>query len=196
MAHEKNRQSQGGPKGDEAETPENLGETVETSAAAQEERRQEIELLERIRQELEQAKDRALRAQAELENYRKRTARDMEAQLRYANLPLVRDLLPVLDNIRRTIEAAEKSPDVAALVDGLKLVDRQFETALQQHHVTRIGDLDQPFDPNWHEAVMQQPSDQYPPNTVVQVVQPGYQLHDRVVRPSSVIVSGAMPDEQ
>ena len=162
-------------------------------AAAEQEREREIDLLDQIRAELEEAKDRALRSQAELENYRKRIARDMDNQLRYADLPLVRDLLPVMDNISRTIDAAEKAHDLTALLDGLKMVQRQFELVLDQHHCTLIGALEQPFDPHRHEAVMQQPSDKFPPNTVVQVVEPGYQLHDRVVRPSRVIVSTAPP---
>jgi len=159
------------------------------------ERAREIDLLDRIRAELEEAKDRALRAQAELENFRKRAARDLESQLRYANLPLIRDLLPVFDNVQRSLEAAEKTQDIAGLLDGLKMVQRQFEAVLAQHHCTRIAAFEQPFDPHRHEAVMQQPSDKFPPNTVLQVIQSGYQLHDRVVRPSRVIVSAAAPQQ-
>jgi len=145
--------------------------------------------LELLRHELEQAKDRVLRGQAELENYRKRAARELQEQARYANLPLMRDLLPALDNLDRAIEAAEKTHDVASLLEGVKMVSRQIEDVLQKHHCARIEALNEPFDPHLHEAISQQPSDEHPPGTVVHVTQPGFQLHDRVVRPSQVIVS-------
>jgi len=144
-----------------------------------------------LREELEAAKDRVLRSQAELENYRKRVAREMQDLHRYANLPLMRDLLPVLDNINRAIEAAEKTHDTASLLDGVKMVAQQFAGVFEKHDCTEIRAQDQPFDPHRHEAISQQPSDDHPPGTVVTVAQTGYQLHDRVVRPSQVVVSKA-----
>ena len=116
-------------------------------------------LLEQLRTDLEAARDRVLRSQAELENYRKRAAREIEENRRYAELPLIRDLLPVLDNIERAIAAAEKSQDVAVLLDGIKLVARQFEEVLARHHCQRIGALHLPFDPHLHHAISQQPSE-------------------------------------
>ena len=110
------------------------------------------------------------------------------------NLPLMHDLLPVLDNIERAIAAADKTHDVAVLLEGMKLVARQFEEIFQRHHCQRIGALHLPFDPHLHHAISQQPSDEFPPNTVVIVAQPGFQLYDRVVRPSQVIVS-RVPDD-
>ena len=141
--------------------------------------------------ELHQAKDLALRTQAELENYRKRAARETQEQRRYANLPLMRDLLPVLDNMARAIEAAEKTHDTAGLLEGVKMVARQLEEALQRHDCVPISALNQPFDPHLHEAISQQPSDEHPAGTVVLETQTGFQLHQRVVRPSKVIVSTA-----
>ena len=116
-----------------------------------------------MRAELEAAKDRELRGQAELDNYRKRAAREIDENRRYANLPLLRDLLPVLDNVERAIEAAEKTQDVAALLDGFKMVAQQFEEVLGRHHCQRIEALHLPFDPHVHHAVMQQPSDELRP---------------------------------
>jgi molecular chaperone GrpE len=139
--------------------------------------------------ELAAAKDRELRAHAELDNYRKRAARELDEQHRYANLSLLRDLLPVLDNVDRAIEAAEKNADANALLAGFKMVSQQLGDVLTRHHCTRIEALHTPFDPNVHHAVMQQPSEEHPANTVLMVTQNGYQLHDRVVRPSQVIVS-------
>jgi molecular chaperone GrpE len=153
-------------------------------------------LLDQLRADLEEAKDRVLRSHAELENYRKRAAREIEDHRRYANLPLIRDLLPVLDNVERAMAAAEKTQDVAGLLEGVKLVAKQFEDALEKHHCLRIGALHQPFDPNLHHAISQQETDEFPPGTVVLVTQPGFQLHDRVVRPSQVIVSTSKETEE
>ncbi|MBN2580497.1 MAG: nucleotide exchange factor GrpE [Pirellulales bacterium] len=149
---------------------------------------------EKLSAELEQAQDRFLRLQAELENYRKRSARDFQEQLRYANMGLLRDLLPVLDNAYRAIEAAEKGSDGTALLDGFRLLARQLESVLTRHHCEKIEALDAPFDPHLHEAISQQPSADHPPQTVILVTQDGYRLHDRVVRPSQVIVS-SIPKE-
>lgn len=148
--------------------------------------------LAQLRAELEEMKDRALRAAAELDNYRKRAQRDLQDALRYANMPLLRDLLPVLDNVHRALDAAEKIPNTGPLLEGIKLVAQQLESVLARHDCQPIDALHSPFDPNLHEAVMQQPSAAHPPNTVLAVVQRGYRLHDRVVRPSQVIVS-ALP---
>lgn len=145
--------------------------------------------LGRLRQELGEANDRVLRAQADLENYRRRAQREMAETVRYATVPLLKDLLPVMDNVQRAIEAAEKSGDADSLLQGFKMVASQLETALNAHHCQKIEALHQPFDPNKHEAVQQQPNDKFPPQTVVVVLQEGYQLHDRVIRPSQVIVS-------
>ena len=142
-----------------------------------------------LRAEVAAAKNRELRALAELDNYRKRASRDAQEQLRYAQLPLMRDVLPVLDNVRRAIEAAEKTHDTAALLEGIKLVAQQLEDALRRHHCVPIPALHTPFDPNVHEAILQQPSAEVPANTVLQEVRSGYLLFDRVVRPSQVIVS-------
>jgi molecular chaperone GrpE len=168
-------------------------ESAASSEAAEE------NLLDQLRTDLEAAKERVLRSQAELENYRKRAAREIEEHRRYANLPLMHDLLPVLDNIERAIAAAEQSAtsgkgqDVAGLLEGVKLVARQFEETFARHHCLRIGALHMPFDPHLHHAISQQVTDEFPPNTVVLVAQPGFQLYDRVVRPSQVLVSRA-PD--
>ena len=145
----------------------------------------------RLQAELEAAKDSALRCHAELDNVRKRAARELQEALRYADMSLLRDLLPVLDNVDRAVEAAANNADAAALLDGFRIVRQQIEEVLGRHHCVRIEALHAPFDPNVHHAVMQQPSDEHPANTVLTVTQDGYQLHDRVVRPSQVIVSVA-----
>ncbi len=147
------------------------------------------EQMVKLRSDLEDASERVLRAQAELENYRKRARRELEDERRYAAMPLLRDLLPVLDNIQRAIEAGEKSTQAAGLLDGVKLVAQSLTSVLAKHDCKRIEALGEPFDPAFHEAISQQPVADKEPNTVVLVAQDGYLLHDRVVRPAQVIVS-------
>lgn len=151
--------------------------------------------LEQLRADLREATDRVLRAQADLENYRKRARRELEEERRYANLPLLRDLLPVVDNIQRAIAAAEKSPEGGGLLDGIRMVASSLEATLARHHCKRIVALREPFDPAVHEAIAQQPAADVPPHTVVAVAQDGYLLYDRVVRPSQVVVSILPPSD-
>jgi molecular chaperone GrpE len=146
--------------------------------------------------QLQEANQKALRAGAELENFRKRAQREMADERRYAVLPLVRDLLAVLDNLNRAIEttltrrASEGVNDPnASLLEGVKMVAAQFEAVLKQHGCTPIETVGTPFDPNQHQAIAQEPSDQYPAGTITRAAQIGYKLHDRVVRPAQVFVS-------
>lgn len=176
--HETNEAT--GAQKNEAVTMQGLAEEAVDSAKA---------TVTELREEAAAARDRALRAQAELDNYRKRVRKEMEDERRYAQLPLLSDLLPVIDNMQRAILAAEKSSDASGLLAGFKMVVEQLEGVLARHQCQRIEALHQPFDPNFHAAVMLQPSSEYAANTVVQVTQEGYRLHDRVIRPAQVIVS-------
>ena len=144
---------------------------------------------EGLQARLEKAEDRALRLQAELENYRKRAEREIQEVRRYSDLPLMRELLPVLDNMNRVIDAAEQAHDVESLLEGVKIVVRQLQDVLSRHHCVEIEALAEPFDPHRHEAMFQEPSDEHPPGTVLRVMQVGYELHGRVVRPSQVVVA-------
>ena len=139
--------------------------------------------------ELNVQKDRVLRAHAEMENLRQRQSRELTDERRYGAISLMRDILPVVDNIDRAIEAAEKSGDGGPLLEGFQLVRQQLVTALAQHGCEPINALGQPFNPDIHAAILQQPSPDHPAGHVMLVTQPGYTLHDRVVRPASVIVS-------
>ena len=150
---------------------------------------------EQLREELGQNADRLLRLQAEMQNLRDRTSREITDVRRYASLPLLRDLLPVVDNMTRAIESAENSEETGSLLEGFQMVRQQLLTTLQQHHCTEIEALGQPFDPNLHEAILQQPSDEHLAGVVIMVTQPGYQLHDRVVRASQVIISTGPADK-
>ena len=151
---------------------------------------------DQLRDELSQATDRALRLQAEMENLRNRTNREIGEARRYAALPLMRDLLPVVDNINRALESAENAHSTEGLLEGCQLVRQQLLDVLAGHGCQVIAAASEPFDPNLHEAISQQPSDEHPRNTVVLVTQDGYQLHDRVIRPTQVIVSSGPADAE
>ena len=151
--------------------------------------------LAKLRSELEVANDLILRAQAELENFRKRSRREIVEERRYATLPLLRDVLPVVDNLKRAIESATDANSFAGLLEGVKLVASQLDTVLTQHDCQLIDALEAEFDPHFHEAISQIPSQECPAGKVVHVSQVGYRLHDRVVRPSQVVVSTGPPAE-
>jgi len=145
--------------------------------------------VESLRAERDQALDQAIRAHAELDNYRKRVSRELEQAARYQMLPLIRDLLPALDNLSRTIQAAGQTTNVDDLVKGAEMILGHFNQVLASHSTKPIEAVGQPFDPNLHEAIQQLPSEEYPPGTVIQDVELGYMLHDRVIRPTKVIVA-------
>jgi molecular chaperone GrpE len=145
--------------------------------------------LEALRTELAEAGDRTLRLQAEFENYRKRAQRDAAEERKYAALPLISDLLGVLDNLDLALQAAEKSGGDKALVDGVRMLAGMFTAVLAQHHCKRIEGVGLPFDPNLHQAIGQEPSNDVSAGHITRVMRYGYQLHDRVVRPSDVFVS-------
>jgi len=146
-----------------------------------------------LAQELDAANDRVLRAQAELENFRKRARRELDDQRRYANLPLLGDMLPVLDNLNRAVEAAEQTDATSGLLEGVKMVSAQMLTVLEQHGCRPIEALGVAFDPNLHEAIGKEPSESSPEGVVTRVTRVGYQLHDRVVRPPQVLISAGLP---
>jgi molecular chaperone GrpE len=131
------------------------------------------------------------RTQADFENYRKRAQRDLDQERRYLHSTFAQDLLPVLDNLDRATAAAKQAGESGPLVQGVTLVQQQLLDMLRRHGVTRIDALGQPFDPNRHQAVMQQPSGEQPPGTVLQVLEDGFMIHDRVLRPAGVVVSTA-----
>jgi molecular chaperone GrpE len=127
------------------------------------------------------------RLAAEFENYRKRAAREQERLVAHAHERLVRELLPVLDDLERALEAAERHEE-AALVDGVRLVERSLRNALEKEGLVEI-EADGAFDPHVHEALLTQAREDAEPGSVVEVLQRGYRLGDKVVRPARVIVA-------
>jgi molecular chaperone GrpE len=139
---------------------------------------------------LKAAETEVLKSHAEVENFRKRLQRDAEQQLRYANVPLIRDLLDVIDNLKRAREAgANDTGNGSALLEGVQMVTQQLTNVLNKFACKPIESQGKPFDPNFHEAIAQMPSAEVPAGCVLQEVAVGYVLHDRVIRPSQVIVS-------
>jgi molecular chaperone GrpE len=128
---------------------------------------------------------------ADFENYQKRSQRDLATERRYAQTPLAGDLLPALDNLERAIDAAQKAGESGALVQGVAMVQSQLLDVLRRHGVIRIEAQGQPFDTNLHQAIMEQPTSDFPPQTVLQVLEQGYRIHERVLRPARVIVARA-----
>ncbi len=128
------------------------------------------------------------RTRAEFANYQKRARAQADADRTYAVVPLAVDLIAVLDNFERAVDAA-RAADAPAIVEGLEMVHKQLMGALGKHGVEPISALGQPFDPNQHEALIQQPDDQHPEGTVVAELGKGYRLLDRVLRPTKVAVS-------
>ena len=127
------------------------------------------------------------RVQADFENYRKRSVREQERLVAHAHERLVRELLPILDDLERALEAAERHEE-AQLVEGVKLVEKSLRASLAKEGLAEI-DTDGPFDPHVHEALLTQPSDASASGSILEVVQRGYRFGDRVVRPARVIVA-------
>ena len=127
---------------------------------------------------------------ADFDNARKRMLRDAEVARKYATEPLARDLIEALDSLDRALDAANRAGDTGPLAAGVSATAAKFLDALKRHGVTRIecapGAV---FDPNLHEAVSQQPGTAFPPGAVAQVLQHGFLIHDRVLRPASVVVA-------
>jgi molecular chaperone GrpE len=129
------------------------------------------------------------RTRADFENYQKRSQRELSNERRYWHGTLALDLLPMLDNFERAVAAAKQAGETGPLVQGVAMIQSQVLDVLRRHGITRIEAQGQQFDPNLHQAVMQQPSAEQAPNTVLQVLEQGFMLHDRVLRPARVIVA-------
>jgi len=136
--------------------------------------------------------DRFLRASAELDNFRKRTARLRHDSREEALRDVLLQVAPLLDNMRRAL--AQEEADAEALKQGIQLIHNQFQDILRGYGLEEIEAVGKPFDPSFHEAMMEVPTDEHPPGTVVQEMEKGYALRDKVIRPSRVLVSKA-PEE-
>jgi molecular chaperone GrpE len=174
MAEDRNTPEADTPVTDDVEA-DGLAAVRDRLASSERQREETVTLLKQTR--------------ADFENYQKRAAREREEERRYAATPLARDLLPAFDNLQRAVDAARQVGEQGPLVQGVAATQAQLLQVLARHGVKPIEALHQPFDPNRHEAVMQQPSADHPSGTVLQVLQQGFTIHDRVLRPASVVVS-------
>jgi len=151
----------------------------------------EASLIETLTQERDTNFEKFLRAQADLETARRRWRQELEELRKFQSLPFVKDLLPSLDNLRRAVDAANSGATVESLRTGVEMVLSQIDDVLARHGTTSIPAVGQPFDPNMHEAITQIPTADQPPMNVVLEAERGYQMHDRIVRPSKVGVAVA-----
>ena len=178
-----------------------LDEIAEAAARAEGGVEGDYEALVKLLKENEELKDRALRAAAEMENLRRRTARDVQDARAYAIANFARDMLSVSDNLRRAIDAipeeAKASGDAGfkALIEGVEITERVMLSALERHGVKKLEPEGEKFDPNFHQAMFEVPNPDVPANTVLQVVQPGYSIGERVLRPAMVGVSKGGPKQ-
>ncbi len=141
--------------------------------------------------EIEALKDQLLRTVAESENIRRRASRDVENAHKYANEKLLEDLLPVLDSLEKALELPDQSDDAKAVLEGIEISLRIFRETLERSGVAIVDPIGEPFDPSKHEALAMVPSEEVEPNSVIEVIQKGYLLNERVVRAARVVVSAA-----
>jgi molecular chaperone GrpE len=150
--------------------------------------------VEELRRQLADKQDRLLRALAEADNIRRRGQRERDEYVKYANESLLRDLVPVLDNLDRALESARATAGPGSVLTGVELIQRELLRVLERAGVTRYSAVGQPFDPTRHEAIARVVSTEAAPDTVVNETAPGYLLNGRVLRPALVAVAAA-PDE-
>ena len=165
--------------------------TVANDTDADNEKQNELE--ENLRDEIEQLRDEKLRLLADMENLRKRSDRDRMDSIRYGNTNFARDILSLGDNLSRALDAipkdAEKTETITNLINGLRMVQREFTSILEKHGIKKIEALNQRFDHNFHQAMMEIESEEVEEGIVIQEIQSGYNMHDRLLRPSMVGVA-------
>ena len=165
--------------------------TVANDTDADNEKQNELE--ENLRDEIEQLRDEKLRLLADMENLRKRSDRDRMDSIRYGNINFARDILSLGDNLSRALDAipkdAEKTETITNLINGLRMVQREFTLILEKHGIKKIEALNQRFDHNFHQAMIEIESEEAEEGIVIQEIQSGYNMHDRLLRPSMVGVA-------
>lgn len=167
-------------------------DTAEDFAAAADDLDPQTRIAE-LEAELADAKDQMLRALAEVENIRRRADRERGDALKYGAAGLAKELLGVADNLARALESAPKDEASKGFVTGVEMTAKQLQDALTKHHVRRLSPLGEKMDANLHQAMMEMESAAHPAGVVAQVMQDGYVLHDRLLRPAMVAVSKGPP---
>lgn len=175
-----------------APSEESTAATDPTSAPAAES--EPADPLETARAEAQRYRDQLLRTAADFDNYKKRIRREMEDGERRAKEDVLKDLLPVFDNLERAAQHAGSASDVKSLADGISMVLRMFTDTLSRMGIERVRAVGEPFDPALHEAVQQMETTEHPPGTVAAEVQAGYRFGERLVRPAMVVVAKPPPN--
>ncbi|MFC4388479.1 nucleotide exchange factor GrpE [Gracilibacillus marinus] len=163
----------------------------EQEVITNEDEKKEIDIkeFETLTEEKNQLQDKLLRVQAEYDNFRKRTKKEKEADLKYKSQAIVTELLPVLDNFERALQVELDDAQAKSVVQGLEMVYRQLVTVMENEGVTEIETDQAFFDPHLHQAVMQVEEEGFESNQIVETLQKGYQLKDKVIRPAMVKVN-------
>ena len=191
------QENQSSDSTDESQAKENDLISNKDSDSSSTDEREAVKLLEAkletVTKESQENYDRLLRVSAEFENYKKRSVRELSDVQKYANQSLVRDLLPIIDNLELALKSATESNSNTdgCLLDGVELTRKEILKVFEKNNIEQIEAIGKPFDPNYHEAVMREESDEYAENTVINELQKGYLMHDRLIRPTMVVV--AMP---
>lgn len=151
--------------------------------------RAEADPLALMTQERDKLKDQLLRLAADFDNYRKRARKDVQDAERRAREDIMREVLPVIDNLERAVQAANSTTEVSSIVDGIRMVLRLFEDQAGRIGLVRLAAVGERFDPALHDAVQQVETDEHPPGTVMTEIVPGYRLGEKLVRPAMVVVA-------
>lgn len=177
----------------EEDVESNESSAEQESAQEQDDEKQSSESVslqvEQLQKQVDELQNRLLRTQADYDNFRRRTRLEKEDFAKYASQKLLEQLIPVVDNFERAVLASEENQDLDSLIKGLNMIYRQFSQVLEQEGVKPIEAVGQPFNPEFHQAVMQVESDEHEEGIVVEELQKGYMLKDKVIRPSMVKVS-------
>ena len=155
----------------------------------------EVDPLEAAHTEVSKLKEKWMRTAADFDNFRKRTRKEVEDARRGGREELLKELLPVFDNLERAIQSAQRATDVKGVADGLVMVLKQFEATLGRISIIKVPTTGNAFDPSMHEAIQQVETDEHAPGTVVAEVQPGYMQGDKLVRAAMVVVAKPKPIE-
>ena len=181
---------------DEMEEQETAAEEIQEGQEVQEQAEEETSLEEQLQEKLEEAQRAVLEAQemklrnlAEMENYKKRLQREKDEQAAYAAEKVLRDLLPTLDNFELALQYGSQDAACKAMFEGLQMTRNMLLDVLKKHGMIAVGSEGEPFDPNDHEAVGQESSEDAQPGSILRVLQKGYRLGGRLVRPARVIVA-------
>lgn len=176
-----------------SETKQTADEKARAAARAKMESSPAEDDGENLQADLDRFRDLALRSQADFENYKKRAAREKEDAIKYANTSLLERLLPILDNFELGLSAARSEGETSPVFSGMNMILKQLNDFLIESGAQPIDAEGKQFDPNLHEAIARESSDDVPEGTVLRQTRRGYRLKDRLLRPSSVVVSSGPP---